>query len=343
MKVLVTGASGFIGGNVAKAFLRHGYEVRVLLRRQSSQKAIQDLLLEGVYGDLTDPASLERALQGCEALVHVAAAYALWTPDPAAIYATNVEGTRNILGAARQAGVQKVVFTSSESTVGIPRGGGPGREELVSSLDQLPGHYKKSKYLSEKLAMEMCQAGLPVIVVNPTTPVGVGDVKPTPTGQIVLDFLKGRMPAYVNTGLNLIDVEDVAEGHVLALERGRVGERYLLGNRNLTLREVLSILADITGRKPPSMRLPLWLALGIAYLDEGKSRWITHRAPRVPIAGVQAAHKFRFMDCSKAVHELGLPQHPVEAALEKAVRWFRENGYVDGEVFRKESYREASK
>ncbi len=330
MKVLVTGATGFIGGNVARALLRHGYEVRVLLRPESRRDGIAGLDVEPALGDLTDRPSLDRAVAGCDALVHAAAIYALWTPDPAPVYAANVDGVRNILSAAHQAGVQRIVFTSSESTIGLPPGGGLGRETLETSLEKLPGHYKKSKLLAEKVALEMCrEEGLPVVVVNPTTPVGVGDVKPTPTGHIVLDFLKGRTPAYVDTGLNLIDVDDVAEGHVLALEKGQAGERYILGNRNVTLREILTMLAEIIGRRPPAVRLPLKLALGLAYLDEGIARWITHRPPRVPLAGAQAAHKFRYMDCSKAITELQLPQHPIEAALEKEVSWFRQRGYVD--------------
>ncbi len=329
MRVLVTGATGFIGGNVARALVSHGYEVRVLLRPESRRDAIAGLKVELAFGDLTDRPSLDRAVAGCDALIHTAAVYALWTPDPAKVYAANVDGTRNILSAAHQAGLQRVVFTSSESTIGLPEGGGPGREALETSLEKLPGHYKKSKLLSERAALELCQEkGLPVVVVNPTTPVGIGDVKPTPTGHIVLDFLEGRMPAYVDTGLNLVDVEDVAEGHVLALEKGRPGERYILGNRNMTLHDILSILAEITGQRAPGLRLPLWLALGLAYMDEAGSRWITRRPPRVPIAGVQAAHKFRYMDCTKAITELGLPQHPIEAALAKEVSWFRLHGYA---------------
>ena len=329
MKVLVTGATGFIGGNVARALTKKGYAVRVLLRPKSPRLAIADLPVELAYGDLTDPPSLERAVHSCSALIHTAAVYALWTPDSAAVYATNVEGTRNILKAALKAGVQRVVFTSSELTIGTPAGGGPGQEALQTSLEKLPGHYKKSKLLAEKAVLEMCQAGLPVVVVNPTTPVGIGDVKPTPTGHIVLDFLNGRMPAYVDFGMNLVDVEDVAEGHVLALEKGLVGERYILGNRNLTLREMLVMLAGFTGRSAPLLRLPLWLALGLAYLDEWKASKITHNEPRIPLAGVQAARKFRFMDCSKAVQVLGFPQHSVEKALEKEVLWFRQHGYVN--------------
>jgi dihydroflavonol-4-reductase len=329
MKALVTGGTGFIGGNVVRTLLKHDYEVRVLVRPKSSRQALAGKDVELAIGDLTDPTSLEKALSGCDFLFHVAAIYALWTPDPNAVFEANLQGTKNLLEASQKAGIEKVVFTSSESTIGTPRSGGLGHENLITDLEHLPGAYKKSKLLAEQAALSFFEAGLPVVVVNPTTPVGIGDVKPTPTGRIVLDYLNGRMPAFVNTGLNLVDVEDVAEGHVLALEKGRMGERYILGNRNMTLQEVLEMLAHITGRSAPRLRIPFWLATGAAYVDEWSSAHITHRPPRIPLAGVRAARKVRFMDCSKAVKELGLPQSPVEAALEKAVGWFRENGYVE--------------
>ncbi len=327
MKALVTGATGFIGGNVAAALRRRGYEVRALVRPGCNMTALQGLDVELAFGDLRERASLDRAVRGCDYLCHVAAAYTFWAPDPRAIYETNVEGTRNILAAAREAGVRKVVYTSSESTVAVADGC-LGTEEGFNDPARAPGDYKRSKCLAERLALDMARAGLPLVVVNPTTPVGRGDVKPTPTGQIIVDYLNRRMPAYVDTGLNLVDVEDVAAGHVLALERGRNGERYILGNRNLTLREILGLLQEITGLPAPRFRLPLWLALSAGYASQLAADRLTHRPPRVPLAAVKVARHYRFFDCSKALNELGLPQSPVEQALQKAVRWFRENGYV---------------
>jgi len=328
MRALVTGATGFIGGNVARELVRCGYRTRVLLRPGSDDRHLAGLPVERATGDLRDVASLASALDGCDALFHVAAAYTFWAPVPALIYETNVRGTENLLFTALKKGIERVVYTSSEATVGIRQNGNLGTERWTARLDQLPGHYKRSKLMAEQLALRLCREGLPLVVVNPTTPVGPGDVRPTPTGQIIVDFLKGRMPAYVNTGLNWIDVEDVARGHVLALEKGRVGERYILGNRNLTLREILGLLAQVTGRRAPRVRIPLWLALGGAYFDEFLVARATKKPPRIPVAAVRAAGHFRFFDCAKAVDELGLPQTPIEVALEKAVRWFTQNGYA---------------
>lgn len=328
MKALVTGATGFIGGHVAAELVRRGYEVRALVREGCDRRRIATLDVELAFGDLRDRASLERALAGCDYLFHVAAAYTFWAPDPRLIYDTNVRGTANVLAAARAAGIKKVVYTSTESTVGIARNGGLGTEELVGDPRQLAGDYKKSKFLAERLALEMCHQGLPLVVVNPTTPVGPGDVKPTPTGQIIVDFLNRQMPAYVNTGLNLVDVDDVAKGHVLGLEKGRLGERYILGHRNLTLREILGLLAGISGLPAPRVRLPLWLALGAGHVSQFAADKVTHRPPRIPLAAVKVARHFRHFDCSKAVRELGLPQTPIEEALAEAVHWFRQNGYV---------------
>jgi dihydroflavonol-4-reductase len=327
MKALVTGATGFIGGNLVRELLKQGYQVRALVRKGSSQRNIGSLDVDVVLGDLRDRDSLEKALEGCDVLFHVAAAYTFWCPDPKVVYETNVKGTENILAAARDKRIKKVIYTSTESTIGIADGC-LGTEAMEASLDCLPGHYKKSKYLAEKLALKMCQQGLPLVVVNPTMPVGSWDIKPTPTGQVIVDFLNCKMPACVNTGLNVVDVNDVARGHILALEKGRLGERYILGNRNLTLREILAILERITGIKAPRFDIPIWLALGAAHVDELVSGKVFRRRPRIPLEAVRAACKFRHFDCSKAVHELGFPQTPVEEAFDKAVKWFRQNGYV---------------
>jgi len=327
-KVLVTGATGFIGGNLVKALVDSGYRTRVLLRPASNTRNIVGLDVEKAYGDLRDRSSLERALDGCDGLFHVAAAYTFWAPDPKDVYETNVRGTENLLTAALAKGIQKVVYTSTESVIGIDGNGGLGTEELTADPRELAGDYRKSKYQAEQVALRLSRAGLPLVVVNPTAPVGPGDLKPTPTGQFIVDFLNGRMPAYVNTGLNLVYVGDVARGHVLAMEKGHLGERYILGNRNLTFKEILGLLEKITGLKAPQRRIPVWFALGIAYLDEFVVAKARKRPPRIPVAAVRSACTYRYFDCSKAIRELGLPQTPVEEALEKAVRWFRENGYA---------------
>jgi len=327
MKALVTGATGFIGANLVRQLLEQRYQVKALVRKESNRQNIEGLDIDVVIGDLRDRDSLEKALEGCEVLFHVAATYTFWSPDPQAIYETNVKGTENILVAAQKMGTKKVIYTSTESTIGIADGQ-LGTEEMETSLDLLPGHYKKSKYLAEKFALKMCQEGLPLVIVNPTMPVGPWDIKPTPTGQVIVDFLNGRMPACVNTGLNVVDVEDVARGHILALEKGRLGQRYILGHKNLTLREIFTILERITGIKAPRFNIPIWLALGAAHMDEFISSRVFRQRPRIPVEAVRAASKFRYFDCSKAVSELGLPQTPVEEAFDKAVKWFRQNGYV---------------
>ena len=328
MKAFVTGATGFIGANVARELLQQGYEVRALVRKDSSLRNIEGLKIETARGDLLDRDSLDSALKGCDILFHVAALYTFWTPHPEAVYETNVRGTENLFRAAVKNGIKKAVYTSTESTIGIDHGDLCGTEDERSSAEQLCGHYKKSKLMAEQVALKMCEEGLPVVVVNPTMPVGGFDIKPTPTGELIVRFLNRRMPAYVNTGLNVVDVQDVARGHVLALEKGRVGERYILGNRNLTLSEILGILEQITGLKAPRIRIPIWVALAAAYSDEFVSGRVLRKRPGIPIAAVKTSRHFRHFDCTKAVDELGLPQTPVEVALEKAVAWFRQNGYV---------------
>lgn len=326
-QTLVTGGTGFVGSHVVRRLLGRGERVRVLVRRGSSLKALEGLPVEVAVGDLTDRASLEAALDGCRRLYHVAADYRLWTPDPSILYRTNVQGTRNILEASAKAGLERVVYTSTVGAVGFSKDGTPGNEETPVTLHDMIGHYKRSKFLAEKEAFLAFRRGLPVVIVNPSTPVGSFDVKPTATGLMILDFLNGRMPAYVDTGLNLVDVEDVAEGHLLAMEKGRIGERYILGYQNLPLREILEMLAQVSGVPAPKVRLPRTVALGLAALSTGISR-LTQRPPRVAWEAVRMTRKKMYFDSTKAVRELGLPQGPLEEALSKAVHWFRSNGYV---------------
>ena len=322
MKVLVTGATGFIGGNLARTLVNRGYDVRVLVRPGSEPLALRGIDVQQVTGDLRDRESLANALKGCRGLFHCAAMYTFWSRDPAEVYAVNVQGTKVILEEAQRAGLERVVYTSTVSTIGLPKNG-LGTEDTEVRPQDLVGHYKNSKYLGEQEALAAAGNGLPVVVVNPAAPIGPWDVKPTPTGGIVLDFLRGRLPFYIGTGMNVVDVEDVAVGHVLAMEKGAPGERYILGNRNMTLFEVLLTLEAITGVKAPRVRLPINLIIlmgMIDYLVEGK---LLRRRPRIPLEGMRVAKKPMYVSSAKAVQELGLPQTPVEEALEKAVRWFR--------------------
>ena len=328
MKVLVTGATGFIGGNVARVLQARGYDVRALIRAGSSTLTLTDTDIETALGDVRDRESVASALKGCQAVVHCAALYTFWTPDPRLLYEVNVTGTRVVLEEALKAAVIGCVYTSTVSTVGIHQGG-EGTEETTPSPKELVGHYKKSKYMAEREALDLVQQGLPVVVVNPTTPVGPWDVKPTPTGRMVLDYIRGRIPTYVNAGMNLVDVEDVAVGHVLALEKGRQGERYLLGHKNLTLRQVFRLLEEVSGKKAPKIRVPMWLAKGAGYLDEFVEGRLLGKEPWIPLEGLKVSQKPMYVSCEKAVKELGMPQSSLEGALEKAVRWFRDYGYAD--------------
>jgi dihydroflavonol-4-reductase len=327
MKALVTGATGFVGGAVARALVRAGVSVRVLARSKSDAHNLAGLPVEWAEGDLLDPASLRTALAGCHHLYHVAAYYALWAKDPAVFYGVNVTGTRNVMAAARSAGIERTVYCSTIGAIGLPPGGGLGTEDTPVSLDQMAGHYKRSKYLAEQEVLKFAKEGLPVVIVNPSAPVGAGDVKPTPTGQVIVDFMKGRMPAYIDTGMNIVDVDDVAAGHLLAMEKGRQGERYILGCKNLMLKEVFDILSRLTGVKAPSLRLSRSLILPLAYLNQWMAN-VTGQPPRIPLEGVKMAKYRMHYDCSKAIRELGIPQTPPETALEKAVRWFRSHGYA---------------
>jgi len=327
MRALVTGATGFVGAAVARALLRESWQVRALVRGGSERGNLQHLALEIAVGDLSDRPSLDRALAGCGALFHVAADYRLGAPDPRQLYSTNVEGTRNILLAARQAGVERTVYTSSVATMGIPGDGAPGDEQTPVSLEAMIGHYKRSKFLAERVALEAARAGQPVVIVNPSTPVGPGDIKPTPTGQLVLDAAAGRMPAYVDTGLNIVHVDDVAAGHLLAYQRGRTGQRYILGGDDMTLREILALIAKLVGRKPPRVRLPYAAVLPIAYLAEAWTR-VSGRSGRITLEGVRLARKRMFFSSAKAVRELGYRWRPPSEAFDDAVRWFRERGLL---------------
>ncbi|MDP3089957.1 MAG: NAD-dependent epimerase/dehydratase family protein [Nitrospira sp.] len=327
MKALVTGATGFVGAAVVRALIKTGVEVRVLARRDSDFSNLQQFKIDGAYGDLRDKESLRKALIGCQQLYHVAAHYALWARNPAIFYDVNVTGTKNLLEAARDVGTERIVYCSTIGAIGLPPGGGLGTEDTPVSLEQMAGHYKRSKYLAELEVLKLAQQGLPVVIVNPSAPVGEGDVKPTPTGQMIVEFMRGRMPAYIETGMNIVDVDDVAAGHLLAMQKGRIGERYILGTKNLMLREVFEILSRLTGVNMPTVKLPRELILPLAYLNLAFS-WVTGIPPRIPLEGVKMAKYKMHYDCSKAIRELGIPQTPPEVALEKAVRWFRDHHYA---------------
>ncbi len=328
MRTLVTGGTGFVGANVVRLLLQHGAKVRALVRPQSDTRNLDRLDVELVAGDLRDRASLAPALKGCDTLYHVAAMYALWTPKRRDVYDTNVTGTVNLLEAAWTAGVQKIVYTSSVATIGLPKDGTPGNEEVPLQPEDMVSDYKRSKFLAEQEVLKHAQRGLPVVIVNPSFPVGPWDVKPTPSGQIIVNFLRGKIPAYVDTGLNVVDVEDVAIGHLRAAEKGRIGERYILGHANLPLPELFQLLERVSGVKAPRIRIPYGVAYCSACVSEVVARTITHKAPFVTLAGVRLSRKRMFFDASKAVRELGLPQTPAVEALSKAVQWFRRHGYA---------------
>src|SRR6266704_404852 len=326
MTILVTGASGFLGSHVARQLVARREDVRVMLRPSSTNRAIADLSLEYVTGDLRDPAAVARAMQGAKRVFHVAADYRLWARRKQDIYDSNVGGTKNLLDAAMRAGVEQLIYTSTVATIAVDRPQHPN-EFTDSRLEEMVGHYKRSKWMAEQETLRAAKAGLPVIVVMPTTPVGPGDWKPTPTGKIILDFLNGKMPGYVETGLNFVGVEDCATGHLLAAEKGKIGERYLLGAKNLTLKQVLDALEKITGLPAPRLKIPHGLALGAAYVETAFSR-LVGREPQIPVEGVKIARHLMFVDCSRAQRELGFRPGPVAAALERAVRWYEANGYV---------------
>ena len=328
MTVLVTGGSGFVGSHLVRLLVEEGEEVRVLMRSTSPPDNLTGLPVACTPGDLRDAESLERAVRGCQQVFHCAADYRLWTPRPDELYRINVDGTENLLKACRAAEVERVVVTSSVAAVGIPADGTPGNEETPVTLEDMVGHYKRSKFLAEQVAMRFASEGDPVVVVNPSTPVGPGDLKPTATGRIVTDYLNGRMPAYVQTGLNLVPVEDVARGHLLAARQGRPGRRYILGGQDMTLKEILDLLAEITGLPAPGFEIPLWLATCLAHVDTFVSAGLLRREPRVPIEGVRMARKRMWFDSRRAREELGYQPGPVRPALERAVRWFVDHGHA---------------
>jgi len=332
MLAFVTGATGFLGSHVVRALIAQGAQLRLLVRPSSDLRNIEDLNADRVLGDLRDPASFEKALAGCEAVFHVAADYRLWVRDPEQMYRSNVEGTRTLLEAAREQGVRRVVYTSSVATMGFTSNGQTNGyladEESPVSLADMIGHYKRSKFMAEQVAFEAARSGVDVVVVNPTTPVGERDVKPTPTGRIVLDFLKGKFPAYVETGLNLVDAAECAGGHIQALEKGKSGERYILGGENLTLKQILDRLAAITGLKSPTVKLPYVFAFATGVVDEMVTGRLLRREPRATIDAVRMGRKMMFVSSAKAERELGWRMVPVDGALQRSVEWFRANGYV---------------
>ena len=328
MKALVTGATGFVGGNLVRALVAEGVPIRALVRKTNSSQTLQGLPIEEVLGDLEDKASLKAALLGCTVLFHVAALNTFWAKDPAQFYNVNIGGARNVLEAAAEAGVERIVHTSTWAIIGRPIEDELATEGTLPSHEDLTGYYRQTKYLGEMEVEAAVARGQDVVVVNPTVPVGPWDVKPTPSGRIVLDFLRGRMPAYIEAHLNLIAVEDVAQGHIGAWRHGRTGERYILGNQNMTLLQMLEELEAITGKKRPRIKLPLGVALNAARLDGLVEGTLLRREPRIPLEGILHAKHRRAVDSSKAITELGLPQSPVTEALQRSVAWFRKYRYV---------------
>jgi len=328
-RIFLTGISGFIGGQIAKELLYSGYEVRALVR--DNFQALQTAQgIEFVRGDICDYLSVEKGLSGCDAVIHTAGLYKFWVPKPKIIYETNIVGTRNILRAAISHNVERIVYTSSVSTIKLYKDRRLADESLDADSEDLVGDYKRSKFQAELVAREYASQGAPLIILNPTFPVGEGDVKPSPTGKVILDFLKKKIPAYVDTGINIVAIKDVATAHVQALTHGRAGERYLIGNANgnITFKELLSILARISGLQKPGIRIPLWIASTLAYIDQYMEGVIMKRHPRIPLEGTKHASKFMWVNPSKAISELGLQQHSVESALKEAVNWFLKNNYV---------------
>ena len=333
MKCFVTGASGFIGANLVHELVARGHRVKALLRPGADKRGLAGAPFERVIGNVSDRNLLEREMAGCDWCFHVAASYQLWMRDYAPMYAANVEGTRNVLAAAGRAGCRKIVYTSTVGCIGLPKNVNgkftPTDERDLAIEAQMTNHYKRSKWQAEQVALELARKGLPIIIVNPSAPVGPRDAKPTPTGQLILDFLSRKLPAYLDTGLNWVHVRDVAVGHILAAEKGGLGGRYILGNAegNWTMQQMLKVLEEITGLPAPKMKVPYWVALTAAHVDETISS-VTGKPPKAPLAGVRMAKYKMWFNPAKAIRELGLPQTQPKQALADAVEWFRANGYV---------------
>jgi dihydroflavonol-4-reductase len=335
MNCFVTGASGFIGSNLVHELVARGHQVKVLLRAGADVRGLAGVEVERVEGDLSDREKLRRGLEGCDWCFHVAASYHLWLRDYRPMYAANVDGTRTVLETAGATGCSRIVYTSTVGCIGLPTPVDgrliPSDESTPVSAHEMPNHYKRSKWQAEQVALRLAREGLPVVIVNPSAPVGPRDLKPTPTGQVIVDFLNKRMPAYLETGLNWVHVRDVAVGHILAAERGRIGERYILGNAegNWSMKQAFGVLEEITGVTAPKLRIPYVVALSVAYVNEAVSA-LTGRPPKAPLAGVRMARHWMFFNPAKAIRELGLPQAPPKQALSDAVEWYRRNGYVKG-------------
>ncbi|HEY9161179.1 MAG TPA: hopanoid-associated sugar epimerase [Desulfomonilia bacterium] len=326
MKKLVTGSTGFIGSAIVRELLKEGVEVKVLTRKTSNTRNIDNLDVEKVYGDIRDSDSMKKALKGCDTLYLTAAYFAHWAPDPKLLYDVNVGGTKATMQAALEAGVDKIVYTSTNNAIAAS-GPVPANEEKAFNYWEARDHYSMSKYIAENEVRIFITRGLPVVIVNPTLVIGVNDIKPTPSGQMIIDVARRKMPGYIDGGVNIIDVEDVARGHILAAKKGRVGERYLLGNRNITVHDYLWLIADIAGVKPPALKLPYHLALAFGYAFELIAN-LTKKPPVVTASEVRIGKMTEWYDCSKAVNELGLPQTPIDVTIRKALNWFRENGYL---------------
>jgi dihydroflavonol-4-reductase len=328
VRVFITGATGFVGGHVARAYASEGASLRLLTRQTSRLDSLAGIDADTVVGDLREPEKLRSAIEGCDALVHVAADYRLWVRDPAQMYAANVDGTRELLKIAREVGVQRVVYTSSVATMGFKSDGSIVNEDTAVSLAEMIGAYKRSKFLGEQEAIRAAQAGQHVMILNPTTPIGPGDAKPTPTGRIIVDFLNKKFPAYVDTGLNLVDVVEVARMHVVALEQGRPGERYILGGENLTLKQILDRMSSITGLPSPTMKVPHAVAMAFAFFDENFTGRLRGKEPRATVEAVRMGKKTMFASSAKAERDLGFKVLPVYHALRSAIDWFIAHGYA---------------
>ena len=329
MKTLVTGATGFMGSSLVRELLKDGVETRVLVRENSDTRNIDGLDVERVYGDIRDGESMKAALKGCDTLYQTAALYVFWVPDNKAFYDINVEGTKTALNAALEQGIEKVVYTSTIGAIGFSGADKPGNEDTEYNLWDTGNHYSRSKYLGEVEAKRFCEKGLQLVIVNPAGVIGVRDIKPTPTGQMIVDVINGKMPGYIDGGMNFVDVEDVARGHILAAQKGRIGERYILGNENLPFKDYFELVGEVAGVEPPKRKMPYPLAITMAYGFQLLSA-ITRKPPLMTPSMIRMSGSHAYFDCSKAVNELGMPQTPIRTTIEKAVSWFRENGYVKG-------------